>query len=80
MCIEHTEFLHKEFHDMILKSQWVVLLTENVAHLLASPPQVMCHSKTNDHANSVTTQGHRQTKTHCPIAPLETVQFLHALD
>ena len=33
MCMEDTEFLHEEFHNMILKSQWVVLPAEDVAHL-----------------------------------------------
>ena len=43
-CMEHTEFLHKEFHDMILKSKWVVLPAEDVAHLEGlriSPPGVV---------------------------------------
>ena len=43
-CMEHTEFLHKEFHDMILKSQWVVLPAEDVASLSGlriSPPGVV---------------------------------------
>ena len=45
-CMEHTEFLHKEFHDMILKSQWVVLPAKDVAHLSGlriSPPGVVPH-------------------------------------
>ena len=43
-CMEHTEFLHKEFHDMILKSKWMVLPAEDVAHLEGlriSPPGVV---------------------------------------
>ena len=31
--MEDTEFLHEEFHNMILKSQWGVLPAEDVAHL-----------------------------------------------
>ena len=41
-CMEHTEFLHEEFHDMILKRQWVVLPAEDVANLPGlriSPPR-----------------------------------------
>ena len=43
-CMEHIEFLHEEFHDMILKSQWVVLPAADVAHLPGlriSPPGVV---------------------------------------
>ena len=42
--MEHIGFLHEEFHDMILKSQWVVLPAEDVAHLSGlhiSPPGVV---------------------------------------
>ena len=41
LFMEHTEFLHEEFHDMILMSQWVVLQAEGVANLpglCISPP------------------------------------------
>ena len=44
LCMEHTEFLHEEFHNMILKSQWGVLPAEDVAHLSGlriSPPGVV---------------------------------------
>ena len=40
-CMGHIEFLHEEFNDMILKSQWVVLPAEEVMHLpvlRVSPP------------------------------------------
>ena len=45
-CMEHTEFLHAEFNDMILKSQLVVLPAEDVASLPGlriSPPGVIPH-------------------------------------
>ena len=43
-CMEHLEFLHEEFVDMIAKSQWVVLPAEAVADLPGlriSPPGVV---------------------------------------
>ena len=43
-CMEHLEFLHEEFADMIAKSQWVVLPAEAVADLPGlriSPPGVV---------------------------------------
>ena len=59
--MEHTEFLHEEFHDMILKSQWVVLPAEGVVSLpgLRISPQALYHSETNVHAGSVTIPGLR---------------------
>ena len=32
-CLEHLEFLHEEFADMIAKAYWVVLPAEAVKHL-----------------------------------------------
>ena len=43
-CLEHIEFLHEEFSDMINKSQWVVLPYSQVKHfpnLRLSPPGVI---------------------------------------
>ena len=60
-CMEHTDFLHKEFHAMILKSQWMVLPAEDVASLprLRISPQALYHSETDVHAGSVTIPGPR---------------------
>ena len=32
-CMEHLDFLHEEFVDMIAKSQWVVLPADALADL-----------------------------------------------
>ena len=43
-CMEHLEFLHKEFEDMVAKAQWVVLPASEVRHLPGlriSPPGVV---------------------------------------
>ena len=81
-CLEHLEFLHEEFMDMIRKSQWVVLSAKSVMSLPGlqiSPPGV------------VPQQGHRpkwicdlswsgvNDKT-LPLAALGSMQFGHALD
>ena len=81
LCMEHTEFLHKEFHDTILKSQWVVLLAEDVAHLpglrISSPgivPQQDRHPRwICDYTWS------EVNKDSLPLAPLEAMQFGHSL-
>ena len=33
LCMEHPEFLHEEVHNIILKSQWVVLPAVEITHL-----------------------------------------------
>ena len=43
-CMDHLDFLHEEFRDMIEKSQWVILPAADVAHLPGlriSPPGVI---------------------------------------
>ena len=81
-CMEHIEFLHEEFHDMILKSQWVVLPAADVVHLPGlriSPPGVVPQRDRRprwicDYTWSLVNQDS------LPLAPLEAMQFGHALD
>ena len=81
-CMEHIDFLHEEFIDMINKQQWVVLPYSEAKHLPGlrlSPPGVVPQRdrrprwivdyswwKVNDET--------------LPLAPKESMQFGHALD
>ena len=82
MCMEHLEFLHKEFADMIAKSQWVVLPAEAVADLPGlriSPPGVVpqCYRRPRWICDYTWSRANQETLL---LAPLEAMQFGHALD
>ena len=81
-CMEHIEFLHKEFADMIAKAYWVVLPAEAVKDLPGlriSPPGVVPQLGRRprwivDYSWSLV---NNET---LPLAPTEAMQFGHALD
>jgi len=80
--MEHLEFLHEEFVDMIAKSQWVVLPAEAVADLPGlriSPPGVVPQRDRRPRwiCDYTWSQVNQET---LPLAPLESMQFGHALD
>ena len=80
--MEHTEFLHEDFHDMILKSQWVVLPAADVANLpglCISPPDVIPQRDQRPRWICDYTWS-EVNKDSLPLAPLEAMQFGHALD
>ena len=80
--MEHIEFLHEEFADMIAKAYWVVLPAEAVRDLPGlriSPPGVVPQLGRRpwwivDYSWSLV-----NNKT-LPLAPTEAMQFDHALD
>ena len=81
-CREHLEFLHEEFTDMIAKSQWVVLPADAVADLpglRVSPPGVVPQRDRRPRwiCGYTWSQVNQET---LPLAPLEAMQFGHALD
>ena len=81
-CQEHLEFLHEEFQDMLLKSQWVVLPAEDVADLpwlRISPPGVVPQRDRRPRWICDYTWSSVNQET-VPLAPLEAMQFGHALD
>ena len=60
-CLEHLKFLHEEFQDMLLKSQWVVLPAADVVDLPGlriSPPGVVPQHDRRPRG-SATTRGRR---------------------
>ena len=80
--MEHLEFLHGEFEDMMAKAQWVVLPASEVRHLPGlriSPPGVVPQ---RDHrpcwiVNYTWSEVNQET---LPLAAVEAMQFGHALD
>ena len=80
--MEHTEFLHEEFHNMILKSQWVVLPAEDMANLpgLRISPLGVVPQRDQRPRWICDYTWSEVNKDSLPLAPLEAMQFGHALD
>ena len=81
-CLEHLEFLHEEFVDMIQKSQWVILpakAVQSLPGLRVSPPGVVPQRERRPRwiCDYSWSQVNEET---LPLAALEAMQFGHALD
>ena len=81
-CLEHIEFLHEEFSDMINKSQWVVLPYYQVKHfpnLRLSPPGVIPQRGRRPRW-IVDYSWYDVNNDTLPIHPSNAMQFGHTLD
>ena len=81
-CMEHIEFLHEEFIDMINKQQWIILPyseAKNLPGLRLSPPGVVPQRGRRPRWIVDYSWWHVNDET-LPLAPKEAMQFGHALD
>ena len=81
-CFEHLEFLEDEFVDMIQKGQWIVLPASEVKNLTGfrlSPPGVVPQLGRRPRWIVDYTWSGVNADT-LPLAPVEAMQFGHALD
>ena len=81
-CMEHLEFLHEEFEDMVAKAQWIVLPASEVRHLPGlriSPPGVVPQRDRRPRWIVDYTWSEVNQET-LPLAAVEAMQFGHALD
>ena len=81
-CFEHLEFLEDEFVDMIQKGQWIVLPASEVTNLTGlrlSPPGVVPQLGRRPRWIVDYTWSRVNADT-LPLAPVEAMQFGHALD
>ena len=80
--MEHLEYLEEEFEDMMDKGQWVVLpysTVKNLPGLRVSPPGVIPQKGRRPRWICDYTWWSVNQET-VPIAPLDAMQFGHALD
>ena len=81
-CHQHLEFLEEEFQDMINKDQWVILpfsIAKTLPGLRLSPPGVIPQRDRRPRWICDYTWSGVNDDT-LPLAPLEAMQFGHALD
>ena len=81
-CEEHIDFLEEEFTDMLNKGQWVVLpydLAVTLPNLRISPPGVVPQRNRRPRWICDYTWSKVNQET-VPIAPINAMQFGHALD
>ena len=81
-CMEHIDFLHEEFIDMINKQQWIILPfseAKNLPNLRLSPPGVVPQRGRRPRWIVDYSWWNVNSET-LPLAPKEAMQFGHALD
>ena len=81
-CMEHIEFLHEEFIDMINKQQWIILPyseAKKLPGLRLSPPGVVPQRGRRPRWIVDYSWWNVNDET-LPLAPKEAMQFGHALD
>ena len=81
-CLDHIDFLEEEFVDMMDKGQWVILpfsVVSTLKNLRISPPGVVPQRGRRPRWICDYTWSNVNQDT-VPIAPMEAMQFGHALD